>query len=77
MKKLIIICFGILFLMLSILAFLNFSFEAEEKIEKDMKTILIEKPENITNQEYIATLNALLENIDCDMMFKLVDVTRR
>ena len=50
MKKLIIICFGILFLMLSILAFLNFSFEAEEKIEKDMKTILIEKPENIKNQ---------------------------
>lgn len=75
MKKLITLCFSILFSMLSILAFLNFSFESEEKVEMGMQTISIEKPANVTNQEYIHTLNTVLENINCDIMFKFVDVT--
>lgn len=75
MKKLITLCFSILFSMLSILAFLNFSFESEEKVEIGMQTISIEKPANVTNQEYIHTLNTVLENINCDIMFKFVDVT--
>ncbi|MBP3596174.1 MAG: hypothetical protein J6J60_02075 [Clostridia bacterium] len=75
MKKLIIICYVILFSMLSILAFLNFSFENEEKIEKNMQIISIEKPVDSTNQEYINTLNTISKNIECDIMFKFVDVT--
>ena len=75
MKKLTTLCFGILFSLLSILAYLNFAFDSEEKMEMGMQTISIEKPTDITNEEYINSLSNLLENIGYDMMFKFVDVT--
>lgn len=42
MKKLMIFCFSMLFVVLSALSCVNFSLDAVESVEKDKETILIE-----------------------------------
>ena len=75
MKKLMILCFTIFFSVLSLLAFLNFANDAEEKIEFDKQALQIVKPDDMTNEAYLAAIETAMQQAGCDILFKYVDVT--
>ncbi len=75
MKKIMLLCFSIFFSIMSILSVLNYAFEAEEQIELDKQTILIERPETMQNDEYLTAISEVMEQIHCDIMYKYTNVT--
>ena len=75
MKKLMILCFTIFFSVFSLLAFLNFANDAEEKIEFDKQALQIVRPDDMTNEAYLAAIEAAVRQAGCDILFKYVDVT--
>ena len=72
MKRLMVLCFAILFLVLSILGILNYSFYSVEKIEQDKIRISISKPENETNTEFLNNIATAVQGLDADIMFRQV-----
>jgi hypothetical protein len=75
MRKLMILCFIIFFSVLSILSFMNYSMSVFEKIEMDKKRITIDKPENVTNEAFLAEIDKALESINADIMYCYVDIS--
>lgn len=75
MKQLMILCFTIFFSVFSLLAFLNFANDAEEKIEFDKQALRIIKPDDMPNEAYLAAIEAAVQQAGCDIFFKYVDVT--
>ena len=75
MKKLMTICFTILFTVLAVLSCINYSYDGIEKIESDKQTITIEKPSDITNEEFLHKIDEALEAIEADIMYRYVDVS--
>lgn len=73
MKKLVTFCFSILFSVLSALTCFNFSFEALDQIESDKSTIIIEKPDNISNEVFLSAIDDALRIIGADIMFRHID----
>lgn len=75
MKKLMTFCFIILFAVLSALSCFNFAFEALDQIEEDKITINIEKPDGISNSEFIAEIDRVTEELNTDIMMRRVENT--
>jgi hypothetical protein len=75
MRKLMILCFVILFSVLSILSLMNYSSGVFEKIEMDKKRITIDKPENVTNEVFLSEVYKALESINADIMYRYVDMS--
>lgn len=75
MKKLMTMSFVILFTVLTVLSYINFAYDSLEQIENDKQTIVIEKPNNITNDEFLTSIDSALGAIDQDIMYRYVDVT--
>lgn len=73
MKKLMTFCFIILFSVLSVLSCFNFAFDALDRIEGDKITIVIEKPESITNADFLAEIDCVLETVNADIMLRQVE----
>lgn len=73
MKKLMTFCFIILFSILSVLSCFNFAFDALDRIEGDKITIVIEKPESITNADFLAEIDCVLETVNADIMLRQVE----
>lgn len=71
-KKLMIICFCLLFSVLSVLSCMNFSYGALEGIEGDMTNITIEKPEGMSNESFLQTVDAALSVTGEDIMLRKV-----
>lgn len=74
MKKLMILCFTIFFGVLSALSCFNFAFEALDQIEEDKGTIVIDKPANVTNEDFLTRIDAVLEAENADMMFRYIEM---
>ena len=75
MKKLMVFCFLTLACVLFALACVNFSFDALDRIERDKASLVIEKPENVDNREFLKQIEAVLTPIGVDMMFRYIDVS--
>lgn len=75
MKRLMTFCFIILFCVLSALSCFNFAFDALDRIEADKIAIVIEKPENISNANFLAELNSKMKEIHADIMLRQVEYT--
>lgn len=75
MKKIMIFCFIILFSVLSALSCFNFAFDALDRIEEDKITIVIEKPESISNMDFLAEINHALKVSNADIMLRRVENT--
>ena len=73
MKKLMTFCFVILFSVLSALSCFNFAFDALDRIEEDKISIVIEKPENINNTDFLAEIDHALETAKADIMLRCVE----
>jgi hypothetical protein len=69
------ICFAILFAALAVLSCINYSYDGVEKIEADKQSINIKKPPNITNDEFLRSIDAALADIGADIMYRYVDVS--
>lgn len=75
MKKLMGFCFFILLSVFSILSIINYSYDAVESIERDKEAITVQKPDSITNGDFLNSIDFALEDIDKDIMYRYVDVT--
>ena len=73
MKKLMTFCFVILFSVLSALSCFNFAFDALDRIEEDKISMVIEKPENINNTDFLAEIDHALETANADIMLRCVE----
>lgn len=73
MKKLMTFCFIILLSVLSALSCANFAFDAIDQIEKDKITVHIEKPQNISNAEFLAEIDNAVKKADADIMLRQVE----
>ncbi|MEA2015747.1 MAG: hypothetical protein U9O59_03395 [Actinomycetota bacterium] len=77
MRKLMILCFIIFFSVLSMLSLMNYSSSVFEKIEMDKKRITIDKPENVTNEAFLAEVDKALEPINADIMYRYADLSEK
>lgn len=73
MKKQMIFCFILLFSVLSALSCFNFAFDALDQIEADKISIVIEKPESISNTDFLAEIDHALETVNADIMLRCVE----
>ena len=73
MKKLMTFCFVILCGVLSALSCFNFAFDALDRIEEDKISIVIEKPESISNTDFLAEIDHALETANADIMLRCVE----
>ena len=60
MKKLMIFCFTILSVILSALSCFNFAFVALDQIEEDKITLIVNKPEEVSNASFLADIDNAL-----------------
>ena len=72
MKKLMQFCFAILLIVLSVLSCLNFSIVAQEQIELDKTTIQIMKPDDLSNADFLTSVDEALATVNADIMFRYV-----
>ena len=75
MKKLMILCFALLFSVLSILSCVNFAYDGTERIEAEKQRITITKPAEVTNKEFLEQINSALSAIDADIMYAVTPQT--
>lgn len=68
-----IFCFILLFSVLSALSCFNFAFDALDQIEADKISIVIEKPESISNTDFLAEIDHALETVNADIMLRCVE----
>ena len=66
-------CFVILCGVLSALSCFNFAFDALDQIEEDKISIVIEKPESISNTDFLAEIDHALETVNTDIMLRCVE----
>lgn len=69
--------FILLFSVLSALSFYNFSLDAIERIEFDKATLSIIKPESITNDEFLSSINSMAEQIGSDIMYRYLEIDEK
>ena len=72
MKKLMRFCFAVLLIVLSVLSCLNFSITAQEQIELDKTTIQIMKPDDLSNADFLTSIDEALATVNADIMFRYV-----
>jgi len=75
MKKLMTLCFAILFSVLAVLSCINYSYDGIEQIEADKQSVIIKKPSDVTNDEFLHNIDVALESIGADIMYRYVDVS--
>lgn len=74
MKKLMYFCCVILFGILALLAVINYPMEVTERIESGKETIQIQKPEGVSNEEFLENIDGKMEEIHSDLMYRYIDV---
>ncbi len=75
MKKIKNICLILLLIVISILSFVNYSYNTLDIIEQDKTILSIEKPETLTNNEFLIEISKCLEENNIDIMYRYLDVT--
>ena len=56
MRKLVIFCFAVCMTVLSVLSLFNFAQDAEESMILDKRAVILEKPETLSNREFLGPL---------------------
>lgn len=74
MKKLTILSFTILCLVLLVLCYMNFSYDVLENVQQNKQKIVITKEKEQTNAEFLATLEKSLKEEKLDIMYRYVEV---
>lgn len=77
MKKVIYICFTVLFLMVAALNFLNMSFNSMMSVTQEKANVLVEKPENITNKECLNDIINTCIDLNGDVMIERFDAKKK
>ncbi len=72
MKKLMCLCFAIFWIFISLILFLNYSIESFDNIFIDKTHITIRKDSNITNTEFISSIEKIMKSINEDIMYQTV-----
>ena len=75
MKKLMSLCFVILFSALAILSFINYSYDGVDRVEQNKQRITIDKPESVTNEQFINEISSATAAIGADIMYRYVDMS--
>ena len=75
MRKLMILCFWVLAVSFSALAYLNYDYSALETIEGGKQQIVITQPEGVDNDLFLSQIDQALGAIDQDIMFRYVDLS--
>lgn len=74
MKRILRICFAILFIYINIITFLSYSYSVEERLFKDKTPVIISKSSDITNQHFVEQLEEITNKNNSDIMFQTVDM---
>ena len=74
MKKLVIFCFAVCMTVLSVLSLFNFAQDAEESMILGKRTVIIEKPEAMSNDEFLERVDATLGEVGADIMYRHVEL---
>ena len=56
MRKLVIFCFAVCMTVLTVLSLFNFAQDAEESMILDKRAVILEKPETLSNREFLGPL---------------------
>ncbi|MCD7947297.1 MAG: hypothetical protein LUG13_03230 [Oscillospiraceae bacterium] len=75
MRKLMLFSFVVLFTVLAVLSCINYSYDGVDRIEQDKQRITIEKPETVTNTQFLNEINSALEAVNADIMYRYVDIS--
>lgn len=74
MKKPLILCTVILLLTLSLLAIVNCAYDSIDRIEADKRVIQIEKPDTISNMQFLLEVDQELKKHNIDIMFRYIEL---
>lgn len=69
MRKLVIFCFVVCMTVLSVLSLFNFAQDAEETMILGKRTVILEKPEALSNSEFLERIDAALGEAGADIMY--------
>ncbi len=75
MKRLMSLSYVLLISVLIILSSVNFPYEIRERIEGEKQLITIEKPEYVTNKEFLETVERIAKDLNTDIMYRYVKVS--
>lgn len=68
-------CIVVFFLVMSVLSFVNFGYEAIDQFELGKSAISIEKPQDITNVQFLTAIQECMACIDEDIMYRYIDLS--
>ncbi len=71
MRKLVIFCFAVCMTVLSVLSLFNFGQDAEETMILGKRTVILEKPEALSNREFLEQMDAALGECLCLIKYQL------
>ena len=69
MRKLVIFCFAVCMTVLTVLSLFNFAQDAEESMILDKRAVILEKPETLSNREFLGQIDTALGKIGVDIMY--------
>ena len=70
MRKLVIFCFAVCMTVLTVLSLFNFAQDAEESMILDKRAVILEKPETLSNREFLGRIDTALGKIGADIMYR-------
>lgn len=74
MRKLVIFCFAVCMTVLTVLSLLNFAQDAEESMILDKRAVILEKPETLSNREFLGQIDTELGKIGADIMYRYAEL---
>lgn len=74
MKRILRICFLVLFIYINIISFLSYSYSMEERLFNGKTAVTIKKDSLITNKQFVEELEKIVNDNNSDIMFQVVDV---
>lgn len=74
MRKLVIFCFAVCMTVLSVLSLFNFAQDAEESMILDKRAVILEKPEILSNREFLGQIDTALGKIGVDIMYRYAEL---
>ena len=74
MRKLVIFCFAVCMTVLSVLSLFNFAQDAEESMILDKRAVILEKPETLSNREFLGQIDTALGKIGADIMYRYAEL---
>ena len=74
MRKLLILSFAVCMTVLTVLSLFNFAQDAEESMILDKRAVILEKPEKLSNREFLGQIDTALGKIGADIMYRYAEL---